>query len=81
MICYTVIIEAFINSDNDYNEKKSYGFDDLTNFKMYFYTSYGGIELRLVEIKNNKPLCVFNILECNKQNYYDYFIETLKQMK
>ncbi len=81
IICYTVIIDALNNTDNAYNEKRSYMFDNLTNFEIRLYTSYNGVQMRLSEIKTHKLVNIFNIVECDKQKYYDYFIEALQQMK
>ena len=76
-VSVTNIIDAFNKADNDYNNKNN---TDSYSFNMILKYDYDGIQLILYNIKNNTVPLILNIIECNKQKYYNCFIETIRQI-
>ena len=71
----TNIIDAFNEADDHYNNIHN---QHTNQIKMDF--GYDGVKLILYNITDDKtPPFIFNVIECDKQKYNDYFIESIKQ--
>jgi hypothetical protein len=81
VIDYNTVINAFKNTDDNYNNIPNYNNEIINNYQLYIRYNYTNIELRILNYETHAPPFFFDIVECDKEHYYDFFIETLIQMK